>query len=261
MYPRDVFLGMDFYDIFLVLAFLSALIYFRLWADRRALSARYQNLCIIGAMVAIVGGYGSAVLMQALYDYLETGVFAFRGATFYGGLIGGALLFLLIYFGVGRILAKHELTMSNFFLLSEIAAGSISIAHGLGRIGCLFAGCCHGDVTNAWYGIYNVSLDAKTVPLQLFEALFLFALAAYLSIRLWKRKHGNLGLYLTLYAVWRFVLEFFRTDRRGHSPIPGLSPSQFTAILLLLVGIGFWVMEYLLRKRLALSERGGDEHA
>ncbi len=259
MYPKDVFLGMDFYDIFLVLAFLSALVYFRLWADRRELSAGFQNLCIVGAMVAIVGGYGSAVLVQAFYDYLETGTFAFRGATFYGGLVGGALLFLLIFFVGGRLLVRREITVANFFLLSEIAAGAIALAHGLGRIGCLFAGCCHGAVTDAWYGIYNVSLDAKTVPLQLFEALFLFALAAYLTVRLWKRKHGNLGLYLALYAVWRFTLEFFRTDRRGESPIAGLSPSQFTAILLFAVAIGVWVVEYKLMTR--VPRDGGTDDA
>lgn len=259
MYPKDVFLGMDFYDIFLVLAFLSALIYFRIWADKRAFSASYQNLVIVGAMVAIFGGYGSAVLAQAFYDYLESGEFAFRGATFYGGLVGGAAVFLLVYFVAGHFLVRREMTVPRFFLLSEIAAGAIAMAHGLGRIGCLFAGCCHGAVTDAWYGIYNAGLDAKTVPLQLFEALFLFALAAYLTVRLWKGRHGNLGLYLALYAVWRFVLEFFRTDRRGQSPIAGLSPSQFTAALLVLVGVGLWVLEYKLMTRAPKADGGAGD--
>lgn len=260
MYPRDVFLGMDFYDIFLVLAVLSALVYFRVWADKRNFSAKYQNLVIVDAMAAIFGGYGAAVLLQAFYDYLETGVFAIRGATFYGGLVGGALVFLLVYFVAGHFLVRSEITVPRFFQLSEIAAGSIAVAHGLGRIGCLFAGCCHGAVTDAWYGIYNAGLDAKTVPLQLFEALFLFALAAYLTVRLWKGRHGNLGVYLTLYAVWRFALEFFRTDRRGQSPIAGLSPSQFTAILLMLVGVALWVLEYKLMTRVQGSD-GGESDA
>lgn len=260
MYPRDVFLGMDFYDIFLVLAVFSAMFYFRIWADKLAFSTKYHNLVIASAMVAVFGGYGSAVLAQAFYDYLESGVFAFRGATFYGGLVGGALLFLLVYFVAGHYLVRREITVPRFFLLSEIAAGAIAVAHGLGRIGCLFAGCCHGAITDAWYGIYNAGLDAKTVPLQLFEALFLFALAAYLTVRLWKGRHGNLGVYLCLYAIWRFSLEFFRTDRRGQSPIPGLSPSQFTAVLLILVGVALWVLEYKLMTH-AASKSGGESDA
>ena len=43
MYPYDVFLGMDMYEILLVLGFLSALIYFRFWADRIRFGAKLQN--------------------------------------------------------------------------------------------------------------------------------------------------------------------------------------------------------------------------
>ena len=50
-------------------------------------------------------GYGSAVVFQqALYNMEQDGGFHITkstGQTFYGGLIGGAVAFLLIYFGVG----------------------------------------------------------------------------------------------------------------------------------------------------------------
>ncbi len=251
MYPYDILLGMDLYEIMLVVGFFAALLFLRFWADRRAFSARLQNLCIVGALVAVVGGYGSAVLTQAFYWYMESGTFritAGTGATFYGGLIGGAAIFLLIYFVGGRLICPDEYA-KNFFALSEIAAGSIAVAHGFGRLGCLFAGCCHGKVTDAWYGIYHVNLGARAVPTQLFEALFLFALCGYLSYRLYKKQKGNLGLYLVLYAIWRFVIEFFRADARGESLIRALTPSQLIAILLLLLGVGLWGLEYLLHKK------------
>ena len=260
MYPYDVFLGMDLYEILLVLGFLAALIYFRFWADRIRFGARLQNLCIFGAMFAIVGGYGAAVLAQAFYNFLDNGVFEIvqgTGATFYGGLIGGAAVFLAVYFVGGHFLKVGA--PKHFFALSEIAGGAIALAHGLGRLGCLCAGCCHGRVTDAWYGVNNVALGVKTVPVQLFEALFLFALAAFLTWRLWRGMRGNLGLYLACYAVWRFFAEYLRSDDRGQSPIAFLSPSQLTAVILLLVGLGVLILQNKLAK--PAQEESADENA
>ena len=260
MYPYDVFLGMDLYEILLVLAFFAALIYFRIWADRAHLVAKLQNLCIFGAMFGIVGGYGAAVLAQAFYNFLDDGVFEIvqgTGATFYGGLIGGAAVFIALYFVGGHFLKVEA--PAHFFEVSEIAGGAIALAHGIGRIGCLFAGCCHGSVTDAWYGIYNVALGAKTVPVQLFEALFLIGLSAFLSWRLWRGMRGNLGLYLSCYAVWRFFAEYLRSDDRGQSPIAFLSPSQLTAVILFLAGVGVLVLQRSLTK--PRSEVADDENA
>ncbi len=251
MYPNEIFLGLDLYSIMLVMGFLGALVFFRIWADRRGFSARLQNLCITGAVVGLLGGYGAAVVFQALYNWLDGGAFEITngtGATFYGGLIGGAAFFLLVYFGIGNLILKDGQTQERFFELSEIAAGSIALAHGFGRLGCLFAGCCHGKVTDAWYGVHNAYLDAKTVPVQLFEAIFLFALAALFAWRLYRGRRGNFGLYLVGYAVWRFFVEYLRTDDRGASFVSFLSPSQLTAIVLLLVGFGFWWLQTRLSK-------------
>ena len=254
MYPYDLFLGLDLYDLSIAVGFLAALLYFRIFADRRGFGATLQNTVIVGALLAVFGGYCSAVLFQAFYNYLSDGVFEIAnntGATFYGGLIGGAAVFLLFYFTVGTLLLRkqNESPRSRFWCLTEIAAGSIALAHGIGRLGCLFAGCCHGKVTDAWYGVYNDYLEAKTVPIQLFEAIFLFALAACITYRLIKGAYGNLGLYLCAYAVWRFSIEFLRTDDRGQSIVPFLTPSQFIAVCLFAVGVALRIVEgYFLRR-------------
>ena len=113
----------------------------------------------------------------------------------------------------------------------------MALAHAIGRIGCLFAGCCHGAVTTAWYGIWNADLGAKTVPTQLFESLFLFALCALLTRLELRKTRVNLSLYLILYGIWRFGIEFLRADERGKTFIPGLTPSQLTAIVFVVLGI------------------------
>ncbi len=243
MYPYELFWGLHLYDLLFVIGVFCALLYFRFFADRRKMSAGLQNLVIVSVLGAVIGGYASAVLFQAFYNYLESGVFEIvnnTGATFYGGLIGGVLVFAGIYFLGSATVLRRERLAPRFWEVSELCAGGIALAHGLGRIGCLCAGCCHGKPTDAWYGIYNAGLGVKTVPVQLFEALFLFALAAFLTYRLVKHARGNLGVYLCIYAVWRFFIEYLRTDERGSSFIPFLSPSQLTAICLFAVGVAFF---------------------
>ncbi len=236
MYPYDLFWGIDLYTICLCLAIMAAMAVYRICADKQKVPAKLQNLCIVDAAVSIVIGYLSAVFFQALYNIGEYGEFRIdseTGATFYGGLIGGAACFLLIYFlAGGRIFRDKKEHVTFFFTILDIAAAAIAIAHSLGRIGCLMAGCCHGAVTDKWYGIYMVYLGQKVVPIQLYESLFLLALFALFLYRIWHGKTYNLCLYMALYGIWRFVIEYARDDYRGYTFISFLTPSQLTAILM-----------------------------
>ena len=241
MYPNVLFWNVDMYTLLLCLSLVVAVVVFRIFADKKKLNWRLQNFCVFTAAASMFVGYFSAVLFQALYNIKERGGFVLdtsTGATFYGGLIGGAACFLAIYFGVGYFLFKDREKVKfdyikDFFTVADIAAISISVAHAIGRIGCLMAGCCHGAKTDAWYGIYMPALNAKVVPLQLYEAIFLFALCGLFIYRLLKSKSGNLPLYMAVYGVWRFVIEFFRTDYRGSTLVDFLTPSQFIALLMI----------------------------
>lgn len=260
MYPYEIFLGMGLYEIMLAVGFFGALMYFRIFADRAKFGTKMQNLVILCAVCALVSGYGFAVLAQAVYNALESGRFEIvnnTGATFYGGLVGGAGMFIAIYFAVGHFRLKPREAVENFPQLSEIAAGSIAVAHGFGRLGCLFAGCCHGSVTDAWYGIYHHHVGAKVVPVQLFEAIFLFTLFGVLTWRLIKGWKNNLAVYLMAYAVWRFLAEYMRADDRGATVVSFLSPSQFVAVLLFALGAGLLI----LAQRKEKSAEASDEEA
>lgn len=257
MYPNVLFWNIDLYTVFLCLALVGAVVVFRIFADIKKINWRLQNFCGFNAAASMFVGYFSAVLFQALYNIKERGKFIIdssTGATFYGGLIGGAGCFLAIYFGIGYFLFKDREKVKfdyikSFFTVADIAAISISLAHALGRIGCLMAGCCHGAETDAWYGIYMPALGAKVVPLQLYEAIFLFALFAFFAYRLLKGKTGNLPLYMALYGVWRFVIEFFRNDDRGSTLVDFLSPSQLIALLMIVGAVVlFFGQRYFVRK-------------
>ena len=250
MFPHVTFLQLTLYDWFLVLAAISALVIARIYADKLHIRPRLQNYGILSAVAAILAGYGFAVLFQAVYNAVEEGTFSLgaeTGATFYGGLIGGAGLYFALWFTLGRKLCGQDV-FTHFGDLLGIAACAIAFAHGVGRIGCLFAGCCYGVQTDSWLGIYLESVGEKVVPTQLIEAVFLFLLFALLTFMLFRVKRVNgMFVYLTAYGAFRFLIEFWRDDGRG-ALIPGLSPSQVWSIVLFLLGAAM-ILFSLLRKR------------
>lgn len=248
MYPKDLFLGLDLYDIFLCLGILACIFTFDKLATRYPLRGKLQTLALYNGIISIICGYGSAVLFQAVYNIAKTGKFQIAkdtGATFYGGLIGGAAVFLIVYFGVGYFYFKDKYHIRSFFPLTDCAAPAIVIAHALGRIGCLFAGCCHGNMTDAWYGIkmYGNYGYTKYVPVQLFEAIFLFALFVFLFVRAYKKYTYNLPIYMSAYGAWRYAIEFLRGDYRGQIFTNAISPSQFIALLMVLGGVALFFFE------------------
>ncbi len=250
MYPYDIIPGFSLYELCFMLAFMSAFITFRLIGDRLKLNVKIYNMCIVSGLFTIGSGVGGAILFQAYYDYLETGVFDLKnaGMTFYGGFICGVLAFLIVYFAVFAIWDKENVRIRSFFFISDIAAPCIALAHAIGRLGCVFAGCCHGKVTDAWYGIYTAHLDAKTVPTALFESIVLFAIFGVLTWRVMHKKPCGLAIYLGTYGVWRFFIEYFRADDRGESPISFLSPSQLTAVVMIVIAGVLGAVMYRYRK-------------
>ena len=248
MYPYEIIFGMTLYDIFLSIGVVSALLIVRLFSDYDKTSAKLFNFILLTGACAIGLGYFSAVLFQAIYNWLDGDPFVINtstGATFLGGLVGGVAVFLIGYFLVGHFVFKDKQNVKYFPRLLDIAAVCITSAHGFGRVGCLMAGCCYGAETDAWYGIYHVALDAKVVPMQLFESLFLFTLAIILAVLVYKRIPGTMAIYMFTYGVWRFVAEYFRDDYRGSTFVEFLTPSQLTA-LILFIGSGI-IFVYTLR--------------
>lgn len=239
VYPYELFWGLDLYTILMAVGFLAGLIMFRVLADRIKMPAKVQNLCIVSALAALVGGYFAAVFTQAIYNAIESGRFVISedtGATFYGGLLGGIAVFLGVYAVGGRLWDPESQARKQLPKVFNTGICGVALGHGIGRIGCLCAGCCHGHETEAWYGIMNVDLGVKTVPLQLYEALFLFALCVFLVAREVRGKQRNFSFYLLLYGTWRFCIEFFRADDRGKTIVPFLTPSQLVALVLIAVG-------------------------
>lgn len=221
-----------------------------------------DKILFIG-LFATAFGIFMAMVFQSLYNYINNPSAGFKldtSMTFQGGLIGGVSSFLIVWNLYVFVIAPRTKIK---FLQNNMNAGlcdalpaipiGITIAHAFGRLGCTFAGCCHGAETDAWYGIemYATSFGrvAKVVPTQLFECIFLVLLTAIMMILYFKfRFNCNFGVYAISYGVWRFLIEFARDDYRG-SFVGGITPSQFWSIVMVVLGIAyFFAYKYLFKR-------------
>ncbi len=254
MYPNELFLGMTLYDIFLLIGVIAAFVLADRLGIKRGFSVALQKTVIVGAFFCVVLGYFFAVLFQAFYNFLDGGAFEITqgtGATFFGGLLGGAGVFLFVWFVVApRFCKDKEEPKKRFADILDIAAVCVPIAHAFGRVGCFFAGCCHGAETDGWWGV--AMNGGKYVPVQLFESAFLFLLGGLLLWLFFKRTGDKrlplMPTYCLAYGVWRFFIEYARADERGATIVSFLSPSQLVAVLLIAVGIVYFVLFYRARK-------------
>lgn len=166
-----------------------------------------------------------ADIKEGSFSFLKSG-----GLVFYGGLIGGIAGALL------GIRVTHE---TRYSMLVNAIVPCIPLGHAIGRVGCLFAGCCYGLPYNGIGAIHliPVGITYPVFPVQLLEAVLNLILSGCLLLYSRKKPSGYslLFLYLICYAVIRFLLEFLRGDQiRGL--FIGLSTSQWISLLMLFSG-------------------------
>lgn len=235
---------LDTYTILIIVGIFAAILLFKKLCSKFEVGDKTYNFYSLNAVISIGAGLVCALLFQQLYnliDSIRTGEkFVFGGITFFGGLVGGVLTFVLI-----TVFAAKPEIKNDFWLVANLAAPCIVLGHALGRYGCFCAGCCYGKPTDG-FGFVFYGMDYKAIPTNLYEALFLTVLFGVMLFLLLKFRRTDylLILYGFSYAVFRFVIEFFRGDDRGQF-IPGLSPSQFISIILFLVSAALTVLVYV----------------
>jgi phosphatidylglycerol:prolipoprotein diacylglycerol transferase len=151
------------------------------------------------------------------------------GFTWYGGLIGGALAALVI-------VHRHQLPLGA---VAGAAAVPLTIAYGIGRLGCLLAGDgTYGKPTSVpWAMTFPNGVVPTTVPVHptpLYEALAAVLIAAILWAlgKSWNPA-AVFGAYLALSGISRFLVEFLRINEPA---LLGLTQPQLWALVSLTVG-------------------------
>ena len=216
------------YGAFLAVAFLAAIYLAIREANRVGLPT--ELIADVGIVVILSSIVGARLFYIVFYDLQYTlehpgELLKLRqtGLVFYGGLV----------FAVACSLIYGRLKRAPLRLGLDVAAPSIAIGQTIGRIGCLMSGCCYGKPSLRPWAVKFPHLEHLRHPTQIYEAVGVFGIFLLL---MWFRKRKTVNgqviwLYVALYAVLRFVLEFFRGD--NPQILLGLTISQILSALAL----------------------------
>lgn len=242
--------SVNLYGLFIAIGLIACFIIFYIYTKKKGMPSQIQDFCYVVIFIAVVIGFLAAYFFQALYGWIETGVFEFGGITAMGGFIGGALGFILAYFVGGKLYFKGRRAKfdykGQFNTIVLVAPICICIAHAFGRIGCLMAGCCHGTYLGSTPVAGGLLMEGSKglgyyIPVQLYEAIFLFILTAVLSILYFKRSNIVMQVYLIAYAVWRFIIEFYRGDA-ARGQFLGIYFSQWQSFVFVIIAVVLFIV-------------------
>src|SRR5436190_1521559 len=151
MFPRLFEIGgfaVPSYGFLVAIAFLAALWLASKYAKERGLNS--EKIVNLGVYCALTGMLGAKVLMIAMdpeFRNHPSEIFTLAtlqsAGIFFGGFIG-ALIFAYFYM---RAQGLPVLATCDIF------APGLALGHGIGRLGCLAAGCCWGKPTNLPWAI------------------------------------------------------------------------------------------------------------
>jgi len=191
-------------------------------------------------MVILISGIIGARILHVIvnlgyyrFNPIEIFMITKGGLAFYGGLIASTIAGI-VFIKVNRMPVWNT---------GDLTAPYIALGQAIGRIGCFLNGCCYGVACKET--IFAVKFPGDTVyrvPTQLIASivlLFMYGILRYFAEK--KIFKGNLFfVYLAMYSVQRFSVEFLRGDLdRGFL---NLTVSQhISAIVLIIASAIFFI--------------------
>jgi phosphatidylglycerol:prolipoprotein diacylglycerol transferase len=251
------------YGVLLAAAYLIALQFALVRAKSRGLDP--NRVMDLGIWI-IISALAGAKLLLLFVDFDTFGrhpadwLKLMRSAgVFYGGLIA-AVAVALFY------LWRHRMPI---WTVTDVFAPGIALGHVIGRLGCLFAGCCFGRPTSVpWaitfhseYAGQNVGtpLGVPLHPTQLYEAGAELLILGFLLVteRRGRAFPGRtFWSYMLLYGISRFIIEFYRGDNRGGLGM--FSTSQIVSLVVVPLAI---VMLFVLRRSSSPTPHAAERRA
>ena len=202
------------------------------WHRSKARGLSDDTATTLVLLAVIIGYVGSKIFFVLTHfpDFLRDplGSLGSEGFVVYGGILFGTMACYVYCRRKGQ----------SFLQWADILLPGVALAQSLGRIGCFLAGCCYGRPTDSWLGVVfpagsMAPAGVKLLPTQLFSSAgdLLLCLTLLWAEKKSRRDGDVLVLYMILYSIGRFAIEFFRADYRGSVGV--LSASQFIAVLVL----------------------------
>lgn len=271
MYPIAFHIGsfaVHWYGIFIGIGFLASFcLLLKLKRYAGLTTDQVYNISMIALFAGVIGARIFYVV-QFWDQFRGRGILAILnvhegGLVFYGGFIL-AFTAECIYAKwptVRRLLGLKEKKPADgseprkdisILALLDILGPAMALAHAFGRISCFMQGCCFGRPAPQGFPLavrfpvgspaayrYPSLLSSGSepvFPVQLFESAGNILMCIVLLLLLRKRKSAGTigGIYLILYGVMRFLIEFMRGDHTDS--ILGFTPSQFIAVAIAIPG-------------------------
>ncbi|HUL11142.1 MAG TPA: prolipoprotein diacylglyceryl transferase [Methylococcaceae bacterium] len=207
-------------------------------------AAQVDDLIFYAALGVILGGRLGYTFFYNFSGFLDNPWMILRiwegGMSFHGGMLG--VFFAMWWFG------RRE--NIGFFTLSDFIAPLVPIGLGAGRIGNFINGELWGKMSDVpWAMVFPGAGIEPRHPSMLYEALLeglvLFVLLQWF-IEKPRPRMATSGLFLLLYGIFRFAVEFVRLPdaQIGYLAFGWLTMGQVLTLPMILFGIGLLVMAY-----------------
>jgi len=247
--PLDV----HWYGLMYLAAFASAWLLARRHSARAWSPVRRQkveDLVVYAAFGVIIGGRCGYVLFYNFDKWLADPLWLVRlwegGMSFHGGLLGVIIALMLF--------ARQ--TRQPLLAISDFVAPMVPLGLGFGRVGNFIGQELWGRPTDGPWGMV-FPMDPEQLsrhPSQLYQA-FLEGLVLFVVLLWFARKprsHGMIsGLFLLLYGVFRFMVEFVREpDAHIGIDLFGMTRGQLLSAPMVAAGVGL-IIYAALRDRAA----------
>ncbi len=234
------------YGIMVVLAVVAIIAISVLEAKRVGIAEDHvYNLGVWG----LIGGvlFSRVIHVIDKWDYYISNpaqIFNFEGLAVYGAVIGVTITI------VGYCLVKK---LSIVQLADVISPGAL-VGMAIGRIGCIFNGCCYGLPSSLpWAVEYEcpTSYAPQGIPLQPTQEYHiiwnLIAFGILWALRRRLKPQGSVFLlYLAFYAAGDLLI---RTFREGDPFLFGLQQAQVIGIIMLVIVIPLLVVRMVLARK------------
>jgi len=233
-------LSIRWYGMMYLVGFVSSylLVKYQIKKKRIAMSVKdvesLYSFLILGLIIGARMGY---VIFYDLDNYFRNPLEIFAvwrgGMSFHGGLIGSV---------IAGILFCRKLKI-DFWQISDIVIVTAPIGLGLGRIGNFINGELYGRVTAIpWAMVFPDGGPLPRHPSQLYE-FFLEGIMLFSILWILKDKGFRAGilssLFLALYGLFRFFIEFFREPDAQLGFILGpFTMGQMLSTIMILSGAG-----------------------